>query len=168
MKPLTLLAGLVLAAIALPAAAAQPKLIGTYTDWDAFSLGHGSTGECYVVTIPKSFKPADASHGNVYIMVSIKPANNVAGEFSLAVGYDLKPGSDVTLTSGGFREVLFVSGREAWAYDAKGDARIVAAMKNGQTLSAKAISSRGNNTSYEFSLAGFSNAFSAASGACGR
>jgi invasion protein IalB len=169
MKALALLSGLLLAGLMTTGAAwaAEPKLIGTYTDWDAFSIGQGAAQECYVLTVPKAETPSEASHGAVYAMVSIKPRKKVTGEFTFGVGYALKPGSDVTLSSGGFKQTLFVDGQTAWAYDGRADAAIVAAMKGGQTLGAKAISSRGTNTSYQFSLSGFSAALSAAAQACG-
>jgi invasion protein IalB len=63
--------------------------------------------------------------------------------------------------------VLFTAGNDAWAYDAKADARVVAAMKGGRMLTAKAVSARGTLTEYDFPLAGFTKAYVAASNACG-
>ena len=41
----------------LPAAAAQPKLLGTFTDWDAFATGSGNAKQCWVITVPTRTTP---------------------------------------------------------------------------------------------------------------
>lgn len=166
MKTMLLVAGL-LAAVALPATAAQPKLLGTFQQWDAFSSGQGKAMVCYAITVPTHAKPVDVSHGAVYMMVSHKPAKQIRDEVRFGFGYALKPGSDVVASIASMKETLFVSGNDAWAYDAKGDARVVAAMKGGQSMMVKALSAKGNNTAYEYPLSGFSAAYNAAANACG-
>lgn len=167
MKTLPLLAGLAAFALSAPAMAAQPKLLGTFSDWDAFALGAGNAKVCYVVTVPKTTKPKEIDHKGTYFMVSQKPARKIAGEVRLGVPYPLKPGRDGTAIVGGFKEPMFNSGKDAWAYDGAGDKRIVDAMKGGQLLTIKAMAANGDNTAYDFSLTGFSAAMDAAAKACG-
>ena len=167
MKTLSLLAGIAVAAITMPALAAQPKLLGTFTDWDAFALGTGNAKVCYVVTVPKRTKPKEVDHNGAYFMVSQKPGKKVTDEVRLGVPYTLKASRDGSAIVGGFKEPLFNSGKDAWAYDAAGDKRVVAAMKGGQLLTIKTMAANGDNTEYDFSLSGFSAAMDAAVKACG-
>ncbi len=167
MRLIPLLAGLAAAAVALPAFAAQPKLLGTYTDWDAFTNGSGNAKTCWVITVPKRTKPKEVDHTGVFFMVSQKPGKKVADEVRFGARYDLKPNNDGTAIMGGFKEPLFNSGRDAWAYDAASDKRIVNTMKGAALLTIKERAANGDGTEYDFSLSGFSAAMDAASKACG-
>lgn len=167
MKTVLLLAGLMAAVVALPASAAQPKLLGTFTDWDAFSNGSGNAKSCWVITVPKRTKPKEVDHNGVFFMVSQKPGKKVKDETRFGARYDLRANKDGTAIMGGFKEPLFNSGKDAWAYDAAADKRIVDRMKTSQLLTIKEMASNGDNTEYDFSLNGFSAAMDAASKACG-
>ncbi len=166
MKTLSILAGLAALAVALPAQAAQPKLLGTFTDWDAFSNGSGNARACWAITVPKRTKPKEIEHKGAYFMVSQKPGKKVADEVRLGVPYPLKASRDSTAIMGGFKEPMFNSGKDAWAYDAASDKRIVDRMKGAQLLTVKSMAANGDNTEYDFSLSGFSAALDAATKAC--
>ena len=166
MRIIPLLAGLAAFAVAMPALAA-PKLLGTFTDWDAFTNGSGNAKSCYVITVPKRTKPKEVDHNGAYFMVSQKPGKKVADEIRLGVPYQLKAARDGTAIMGAFKEPLFNSGKDAWAYDAASDKRIVSTMKGAALLTIKEMASNGDNTEYDFSLSGFSAALDAANKACG-
>ncbi|MGE0668523.1 MAG: hypothetical protein AB7O49_18355 [Sphingomonadales bacterium] len=167
MKLVSLFAGLAAAVLALPALAAQPKLVGTFTDWDVFTNGSGNAKACWAITVPKRTKPKEVDHNGVFFMVTQKPAKKVAGEVRFGARYELKGARDGTAIMGGFKEPLFNSGKDAFAYDAASDKRIVERMKSSQLLTVKEMASNGDNTEYDFSLDGFTAAMDAASKACG-
>ncbi len=167
MKTVSLLVGLAAAVIALPASAAQPKLLGTFTDWDAFATGSGNAKVCYVITVPKRTKPKEVDHNGVFFMVSQKPGKKVSDEVRFGAPYELKGARDGTVIMGGFKEPLFNSGKDGWAYDSASDKRIVEKMKTAQLLTVKEMAANGDNTEYDFSLQGISAALDAASKACG-
>lgn len=168
MKYLTAFATLfLLVLLVLPAAAAEPKLLGTYRDWDAFQLGFGGSKQCYIVSQPKAKSPARVNHGKVYIMVAHKPARRVRGEVNIIAGYSFKANSSVSAVVGNLKEKMFTSGKEAWTYDTSGDRRLVGGMKKGSNLRVRGASARGTNTSYLFSLFGFTAAYNRISQACG-
>lgn len=168
MKSLTAFAALfLLVSLALPVVAAEPKLLGTYKDWDAFQLGSGSSKQCYIVSQPKTKAPAGVNHGKVYIMVAHKPARKVRGEVNVIAGYTFKANSSVSAVIGSLNEKMFTSGKEAWTYDTGGDKRLVNGMKKGSNLRVRGASARGTNTSYLFSLSGFTAAYNRISQACG-
>ncbi len=164
---LPVMAGLAVAAIALPAAAAQPKLLGTFTDWDAFANGSGNAKQCWVITVPKRTKPKEVDHNGVFFMVSQKPGKKVSDEVRFGARYELKSSKDGTVIMGGFKEPLFNSGKDGWAYDSASDKRIVDKMKAAQLLTVKETAANGDGTEYDFSLNGFSAAMDAANKACG-
>lgn len=158
---------LTIAILATPVLAAEPQLLGTYRDWDAFVLGSGNTKVCYMASVPKTSLPASVNHGTVYVTVSHKLQRKVQDEVNVVVGYNFKADSTVATTIGGEAQKLFTSGREAWAYDGDADRALVASMKRGAKLTVKGTSQRGTKTTYEFSLSGFTAAHQAVTKACG-
>ncbi len=144
------------------------QLLGTYRDWDAFMLKK-SNGEkvCYMISIPKSSKPATLRHGNPFITVSHKPTRKVQNEVNFVVGYNFKKNSRVSMKIDKKRAFrLFTEGDGAWGDDVKSDNAMTQAMKRGSSLVMTGQSGRGNNTSYRFSLSGFTAAHNAITKAC--
>lgn len=151
-----------------PAAADNRQLLGTYRNWDAFLLKKNN-GEkvCYMISIPKSARPLNLGHGNPFITVSHKPARKIRNEVNFVVGYNFKRNSRVTMRVDKNRTFrLFTEGDGAWGDDVKADNAMTSAMKRGSNLVMSAVSSRGNNTSYRFSLSGFTAAHNAITKAC--
>ncbi|VAV88390.1 hypothetical protein MNBD_ALPHA02-1925 [hydrothermal vent metagenome] len=144
------------------------QLLGTYRDWDAFKLKK-SNGEkvCYMISIPKSASPKSLKHGNPFLTVSHKPARKIKNEVNFVVGYNFKKNSRVTMTVDKKRKFrLFTEGDGAWGDDVKADNAMTQAMKRGSNLVMRGLSGRGNNTSYRFSLSGFTAAHNAITKAC--
>ncbi|TDI59983.1 MAG: hypothetical protein E2O92_06420 [Alphaproteobacteria bacterium] len=166
MKRRHLLMGLLIVGWVGSAQAADPQLIKTFRDWDAFTQGEGATKTCYIASVAKKTRPSNVNHGEVYVTVAHKPRRKIQDEVNIVVGYDFKTGSNVRAVSGAMSESLFTSGREAWAYDPDMDGRLVDGMKRGTNLAVSGTSARGTKTNYEFSLFGFSAAYDAISKAC--
>lgn len=144
------------------------QLLGTYRDWDAFMLKK-SNGEkvCYMISIPKSSKPSTLRHGNPFLTVSHKPSREISNEVNFVVGYNFKKDSRVTMKIDKKRTYrLFTEGDGAWGDDVKTDNAMTQSMKRGSNLIVSAQSGRGNNTSYRFSLSGFTAAHNAITKAC--
>ena len=144
------------------------QLLSSNRDWDAFKLSTDA-GEtvCYMISVPKDKSPKSLRHGNPFITVTHKPAREIKNEFNFIAGYKFQRGSAVNVSIDRQRkEDLFTEEDGAWAYDPKQDAAIVAAMKRGNSITLAAKSSRGNATSYRFSLAGFTAAHNAITSAC--
>jgi len=146
--------------------AADRKLLGTFNAWDAFTIGSGKSKECFMASVPKSSQPGNVTHGQVYATVAHKPERKVRDEVNIVVGYDFSANSDVRVTIGGTSIDMFTAGKEAWADSPAKDAQLVAAMKRGSEMTVKGKSGRGTNTTYLFSLMGFSAAYGAISQAC--
>ena len=152
----------------LPAigAAKGPKLIGEYRDWDAYQYVEAGKTVCYMASTPKDSQPRNVRHGDVYVEVTQRPAKGVVDEVSVYVGYDYRSDSAVTATIEGQTFELFTDGNTAWADDAEGDRALVEAMMKGASMVVRGLSARGTNTTYTYSLLGFTAARAAIRKAC--
>lgn len=146
----------ILAATATLAMAApqSPTRIQQFNAWGAYSY-QGDKGKiCYVLSVPTSEKPKDVDHGDVFFLISQRPGQNVTYEPQAMMGYDLKPGSKVDVSIDGKSFTMFTKGNSAWVENAAQEPALVSDMRSGHSMTVKAVSSRGTNTEYTYSLAG--------------
>jgi len=154
-------------ALAQTGATGDDGLLGVFGDWSAFAIKEGGKPVCYTGSEPQKAVGKYKKRGDTFILVTHRPGEKSFGVFSLKAGYTYKPGSEVDVVIGGFKERLFVDTGHAWAYDGKADKALITAMKQGSSLIAKGVSSRGTATTDTYSLKGFTAAYAAASKACG-
>src|SRR5262249_31041654 len=146
--------------------AATPKPIGTYGDWQALTYEENGKPVCYVVSEPTKKEGQYTARGQVYALVTHRPADKKLNVFTIIAGYAYKEGSDVLLEIGDQKFTLFTQESMAWAQD-EDDPKIVEAMKKGNDMVAHGTSSRSTDTVDTYSLMGFSKAYEAISEACG-
>jgi invasion protein IalB len=155
-------------AVAPATASAQDvQYIATHRDWHAFQFMEGGNRVCYVASKPTRMEPTTAKHGDVFMLVTDRPAEKAKNVVSLMVGYPLRTGSEVSVTIGSSSFQLFTDNNSAWSRDAASDAALVGAMRAGQTITVKGVSARGTNTTYSFSLLGITAALNEIERACG-
>lgn len=140
-------------AAAVPAHAQATKL-GTHNAWGSYAYQTQSGKVCYVLSVPTAKQPGSLNHGDIFFFVSQKPGQNVAFEPQFIAGYSLQTDSKVQVTIGDRSFSLFSRENSAWLENAAEEPQLVAAMRGGSTMQVKAVSGRGNPTSYEFSLSG--------------
>jgi invasion protein IalB len=168
-----LLAGLLASAAAqepaMPPVATPPGAspLGVHEDWFAYEATEQGRKFCFMVSRPTRVEPAGLNHGEVILYVTHRPAENASDVVSLLTGYGFQRNSDVRVRIGSRDFALFTNDNTAWARDVATDRALVEAMKGGASLTARATSQRGNNTSYTFSLLGFTAAHDQISQACG-
>ncbi|GER01883.1 hypothetical protein JCM17845_25060 [Iodidimonas gelatinilytica] len=156
------------------AAFAQDKidLIGGFNDWDAFTLKKPNGEQmCYMVSVPKSWKANKdgVRRGDIYITITHRPQADVRDQVNVVVGYPFKSGVEAkAVVDGKSRFSLFTQGDGAWLYTSKDDAKMVAAMRRGNSLIVEGESSRGTKTTDRYSLSGFTAAHNAIGRACSR
>jgi hypothetical protein len=150
---------------AVPAAQAQ-EVLGTFDGWSAFRDRSSGKLVCYVGAKPQKAEGKYTQRGDIYALVTYRPAEKVVGELSLEAGYTYKPGSEPTVSIGGRKFKLFTKGSNAWTTDARIDRQLVAAMKTGKDMVVSGVSARGTLTTDTYSLAGFSAALAAIDKAC--
>ncbi|KXF78983.1 hypothetical protein ATN84_04340 [Paramesorhizobium deserti] len=143
------------------ALAQTPSQISQFNAWGAYSYQSGNGKVCYVLSVPTQKTPANVDHGDNFFLVSQKPGQNVSFEPQFMAGYELRPDSKVTVTVGNRSFTMFINGKSGWMENAAEEPQLVAAMRAGADMTVKAVSKRGTNTSYTYSLKGISAALSA-------
>ena len=165
-----LLALMALAFLAVPGPTlAQDKhdLVGSYRDWDTFTVvGESGTKLCYIISVPKDIIPKNVNRGRIYVTVSHKPHLRIRDEVNIIVGYPFRSGSTATATVGSTRHTFFTEGDGAWMATPREDAAVVESMRRGNAMVIRGTSSRGTNTRDRYSLMGFTAAYNAMNKAC--
>lgn len=149
------------------AKASDPKLIGTYGDWSAYVFIEDGNKVCYMAAQPKKAEGNYSRRGDVFALVTNRPAEGSKNVFSYITGYSYKPGSDATVTVDNQKFTLFTQDDTAWAPDAATDNQIVEALRKGSKLVVKGMSSRGTQTTDNFGLSGSGAAHDAIEKECG-
>lgn len=148
--------------------AEAPKKIGEYDDWSAYAFVEGADNKvCYMVSQPKTEEGDYTQRGDVFALVTHRPAENSRNVFSYIAGYSYKPDSEVTVTVGNQNFTLFTEGESAWTPDQATDNKLTEAIRRGNSFVVKGVSSRGTRTTDTFGLKGSSAAYKAISEECG-
>lgn len=170
---IAILAGVLTGGLASgPAAAQTQQRVDAKRDWSIFQAGTEGQKICWIVSQPtrtaafRSGKSVRVNRGDIFLMVSIRPADGVVNEVSFISGYPFKKGSEVKTTVGSKDFTLFTEGENAWAPSADDDAAMVAAFRAGASAKVEGTSSRGTRTVDTFSLSGFTAALEAAGALC--
>lgn len=143
----------------------EPKKLGTFKDWQAFTYKAPDSKVCFAFSEPKSSKSSrEAKRGPIRFIVTNYPGRKVAGQISTIIGYPFKEGTQVKLEIDDKSFTLFPVGDTAWAE--KDDAAIVEAMKAGTTLKVSGTSWKGTETTDSYSLAGISAAIDEIDSSC--
>ena len=161
--------GLTLSALALPltAQASEPKLEGTFSDWKVFSRAEAGDKICYAISEPKSKSPASVNHGDIYFMVSNWRSGAAKEQPSFLAGYPLRGSRPPEARVGSAKFKMFVSENESFIESSSEERGLVKKMKAGATMQLKAVSTRGTNVNYSFSLKGITAALKKAKASCG-
>lgn len=139
--------------------AQAPVQIKQNNAWGAFSHS-GSDGKvCYILSVPTAKSPETLNgravdHGDVFFMLAQHPGQNVRLEPQFTTGYAFREDSKVILDIDGKKFSMFTRGKNAWLENPAEEAAVVAAMKAGAKMKVDAVSSRGTQTSYDYSLSG--------------
>jgi invasion protein IalB len=158
-----------LAAAVAPAQAqsADPEILGSYTDWTAYTYTEGGNKVCYMASQPKKAEGNYDKRGDIFVLVTHRPADSTSDVVSIVAGYDYKGESDVTVNIDGRTFSLFTHGERAWARDTATDKSMVGSMRAGRSMKVEGTSERGTKTVDTYSLSGFTAAHQAISKACG-
>ncbi|MCB1556706.1 MAG: hypothetical protein KDJ15_05270 [Alphaproteobacteria bacterium] len=152
---------------ATPARASEPKLIGTYGDWAAYTFDEDGQKVCYMASQPKKAEGSYSRRGDVFALITHRPAEGSKNVFSYITGYTYKSGSDATVKIDSSRFTLFTQDETAWAPDAETDDKLAHTIRKGSGMVVTGTSSRGTETKDTFSLKGSGAAHDAINKACG-
>ncbi|HQT46801.1 MAG: hypothetical protein B7X08_05200 [Acidocella sp. 20-63-7] len=163
MKPL--IAALFFIAPTLAFAADSPVALGSnngaFGDWTAATYGSGAAKICYAFTKAQSSKPDIAKRGQVLLTVTERAG--ARDEVTLGAGYAYLPKAQVTLTIGTTPINFYTQGDTAFTTSS---AQAISAFKGGASAEAVSTGPHGHPVTDDFSLKGFSDAYSAIVAAC--
>jgi invasion protein IalB len=151
---------------AAPASAQGIQRLGEYEDWNAYQFSEKDKPACYMASAPKKAEGNYTKRGDVFAIVTHRPAEGRRDEVSVIAGYPYKKDSWVQVQIGDKKFRLFTQDDNAWAPDKEADKALVAAMIKGQEMIITGTSARGTQTVDTYSLAGFTRAYQAINDAC--
>jgi invasion protein IalB len=155
---------------AVGVAGVEPTLIGQFGSWGAYAATPGGRKVCFALAKPSSSKtnPPNRPRDPAYVFVSTRPAEKVANEVSVSIGYQLKPGSEGSLEIGTAKYAMYTQGDGLWIKNAAEEAQMVEALKRGGDVTVKGMSAKGTETTDVFSLKGLAQALERVSQDCRR
>ena len=140
-------------------ASSVPSELGQYGDWTAYSYKEGKNTVCYMASTPKKDEGKYKKRGDIYAIITHRPADKSYNVVNFVAGYNYKQNSKVVVKIG-------TNVDSAWAPDSSTDKKLVEAMKRGQKMTVEGVSFRGTKTKDTYSLKGFTGAYRAISAKC--
>ncbi len=165
----TLISGLLLGAgLSATSAEAQSasKLAGTHGDWAVYTKGTGPERLCYVLSEAATKSPSSVDHGDIYFMVSNWKNGAASEQPSFLAGYPLKTTRAPKAIVGSTTLTMFAADNEAFITERSNERKLVSKMRAGSSMTVSAVSTRGTQTRYTFSLKGVTAALKQSKLAC--
>lgn len=145
---------------AAPTTEAKPTLLAQFGAWGAYTASPGDKKICFAIAKPTTAetKPPNRPRNPPYMFITSRPADKVANEVSIEIGYPFKTGSEASAQVGTTTFALYTQGDGAWIKNKAEEAHMVDTMRQGDTAVVKGESSRGTETTDTYSLKGLSEA----------
>jgi hypothetical protein len=149
---------------------AEPTLVGQFGTWGAYTATPNGRKVCFALAKPSSSKtnPPNRPRDPAYAFISTRPAEKVANEVSIMIGYTLKPGSEGSVEIGGARYAMYTQGDGLWIKNAAEEDRLVEALRKGADATVKGVSAKGTETTDVFPLKGLAQALDRVAQECRR
>ena len=148
-------------ALALLAPQAQGRTqLGVYESWGAFR--DASPRRCFAIARPVE-KRAGAEP---FASVATWPGDRVRSQLHVRLSRARHPRAKVTLAIGERRFELVAGESDAWSPDARTDAAVVSAIREGRSMSVESVSANGNPFADTYALKGAATAIDAAALGC--
>ncbi len=153
-----MIAGLFLLALAQQVQGRES--LGVFDSWGAFR--DGSPRRCYAIARPVE------KYSNVAPFASIAtwPRDGVHDQLHIRLSRTRHPRAKVTLAIGERRFELIAGDTDAWSPDARTDAAVVTAIREGRSMSVESISANGSPFADTYALKGAATAIDAAALGC--
>lgn len=151
---------------ASPAYAQTAKLLETFKDWQVFIHEANNEKVCFAASAPTQKLPEGVNRGSVFLYLTTWHKDNVRNEVSVKIGYTFKPESVPVVTVGSETFELYSKDDKAFMRDPAEEEKLIAAMKQGASLTMTGLSSRGTETKDRYSLLGLTAALGHVEKAC--
>jgi len=144
----------------------DPKHLGDFGDWSAYTHKTKNGKVCFAISEPKETLPKKVNRDPVYFLITNRPKEKIKNEVSVITGYPFKPGSISSARIGDKSFKLYTKGDGAWVDSNENEKRLIKAMKMGSTMIVKGTSKRGTVTTDKYSLSGVTKSISSIDKAC--
>ncbi len=161
------LLGSLVSGLVFGAMAAEPKVLGTHRDWEAYQSVDQGKKICYMASQPTKTVGKYKKRGDVVVFVTHRPADKERDVVNFHAGYKYKKDSTVEVAIGRRKFKLFTKGDTAWALTAADEQAMVKSMIKGKNMTVRGTSARGTRTTDTYSLRGFSRIYRHINKACG-
>ena len=145
--------------------AENPKSLGKYKNWEAFSYNDNKGKVCFAQTKPVKRAPAAIKRKDSRIFVTFRPNENIKDEISITSGHTYK-NSTVSAKSGKSNFSFFSQGDFAWLLDENEEKKFIKLMKRATDLMIKGKTKDGAETTDHYSMMGFTKAYNTAKKVC--
>jgi hypothetical protein len=134
--------------------------LGTFDSWGAFR--DASPRRCYAIARPVE-KHAQAQP---FASIATWPGQGLRNQLHIRLSRARSPNARVTLSIGERRFELVAGEADAWSPDARTDAAVVSAIREGRSMSVETVSSAGSPFADTYALKGAATAIDAAALGC--
>jgi hypothetical protein len=148
-------------ALALQAAATGRSPLGVFDRWGAFR--DAAPARCYAIA-----EPINRARTRPFASIATWPGSGARNQLHIRLSRPRAASARVTLSIGERRFALIAGESDAWAPDARTDAAIVSAMRDGRSMSVETVSARGAPYADVYPLRGAASAIDAAAVGCAR
>ena len=158
-----------MSAFAKGSSASEPKLIGTYGAWQAFTLKDNGQPVCYMVAKVHVAPNKKFKRGNAWLTITHRPAENSKDVISYTAGYNYQASSDAAVHIGKEDFDLFTEKDTAWSRDTKTDHALASSIRKSVSLSVTGTPSAKNAKPIKdvLDIKGADTAYQAIGKACG-
>lgn len=144
----------------------QVKQIGVFDDWTAYIYETKKEKVCYVASMPFKSAGEYTRRGDVFLMVSHRPKEDLFDVLTVVAGYMYMPRSEAVFRVGTLKANLFTHQDTAWAKNLRTDSEIAEQMNKGVRATLRGTSIENVEIYDTFSLKGFNNAMDAINRLC--
>lgn len=156
-----MIGALALIAMSLSPPALQARTpLGTFQSWGAFR--DASPRRCYAIARPVE----KHSQSQPFASIATWPGENVHAQLHVRLSRTRHPRARVMLSVGERRFELVAGETDAWSPDARTDAAVVAAIRQGRSMSVESIGANGGAFADTYALQGAATAIDAAALGC--
>ena len=145
--------------------AENPKSLGKFKNWEAFTYNDGKNKICFAQTIPTEKSPKNLKREESRLFVTFRKEEKIKNEISVTSGYVYKQ-SSVIAKSGKNDFSFFSQGKFAWVSDGEEEFNLIKVMKKASKLSISASDLKGNKTRDLYSMMGFTKSYNTAKKSC--
>ena len=144
---------------AMAAQAQGRTTLGVFDNWGAFR--DASPGRCFAIA-----RPVAKNDTQPFASIATWPGDGIHNQLHIRLSRSRSPRAKVTLSIGERRFELVAGDADAWSPDARTDAAVVAAIREGRSMSVETVSANGAPFADTYALKGAATAIDAAALGC--